>query len=85
MEIMAIVKLIPMVLTAVEMVKRFIPDSKRTVANPIVAAVAGLLGAYYVGGYHEVLILLEVGGLAAAGAVGAYKIPKEIGSRMGIE
>ena len=37
------------------------------------------------GGDKEVLILFEVGGLAAAGAVGAYKIPKEIGSRMGIE
>ena len=45
MELMAIVKLIPIVLSVVEMTKRFIPDEKRTYVNPIMAVVTGLLGA----------------------------------------
>jgi len=35
MEIMAVIKLIPIVLSVVEMTKRFIPDEKRTYVNPI--------------------------------------------------
>lgn len=85
MEIVAIVKLMSVVLSVVEVVKRFIPDRTRTYANPIIAVVTGLVGAYYVGGYHEVLNLLEVGGLAAVGAIGMYKIPKEIGEQLGIK
>lgn len=84
MEILAIMKLIPVVLTVVETVKRFIPDNRRNVANPIIAVVTGLVGAYFVGGTAEVLELLLTGVLAGAGAVGAYKIPKEVGKSMGI-
>lgn len=84
MEIAAILKLVPMVLTAVEVLKRFIPDKKRTVVNPILAVVTGLIGAYMVGGQQEVLNLLMTGVLAAAGAIGTYKIPKEIGKKLGI-
>ena len=85
MEIAAIVKLIPIVLSVVEMVKRFIPDGKRTYANPIIAVVTGLLGAWYVGGTQELLNLLTTGLLAGVGAMGAYKIPKEIAYKIGID
>ena len=84
MEIMAIVKLIPVVLSVVEIVKRVIPNAKRTYANPVIAVAVGLLGAYYIGGTQEIVNLLMTGVLAAAGAIGAYKIPKEIGEKMGI-
>lgn len=84
MEIAAILKLVPMVLTAVEVIKRFIPDRKRNIVNPVLAVITGLVGAYMVGGTQEVLDLLMTGVLAAAGAIGAYKIPKAIGAKLGI-
>jgi hypothetical protein len=85
MEIVAIMKLVPQILAVVEVVKRFIPDKKRTYANPVIAAVTGLLGAWYVGGSAEVLEVLINGLTAAAGAIGAYKIPKEVAKKMQID
>ncbi|MEK9207775.1 MAG: hypothetical protein AAB922_04785 [Patescibacteria group bacterium] len=84
MEILAILKLAPVVLSVVEIVKRFIPDKQRTVANPILAAVTGLIGAYVAGGQTEVLDVLLTGLSAAAVAIGAYKIPKAVGVELGI-
>ncbi|MDI6754946.1 MAG: hypothetical protein QME78_11220 [Thermodesulfobacteriota bacterium] len=84
MELLAILKLIPVVLSVVEVIKRFIPDRQRTYANPIIAVVTGVMGAYTVGGIGEVTNVLMTGLLAGCGAIGAYKIPKEIGSSLGI-
>ena len=84
MDLLAIIKLIPVVLSVVEIIKRFIPDKQRTYANPVIAIVTGVLGAYTVGGTGEALNLLMTGLLAGCGAIGAYKIPKEIGSKLGI-
>lgn len=85
MELMAILKLAPVVLSVVEIVKRIIPDKQRIVANPVLAVVTGLIGAYMTGGQAEVLSILTTGVLAGATAIGAYKIPKAIGARLGIE
>ena len=85
MEIMAIMKLIPVIMSIVEVGKRFIPKKKRKVVNPILAAITGLVGAYIAGGTEVILNLLLIGGTAALGAVGTYKIPKEISRKMGIE
>lgn len=85
MEIAAILKLAPVVLSVVEIVKRVIPDKKRDVVNPVIAVVTGLIGAYTIGGQQEVLTVLYQGVLAAATAIGAYKIPKIVGERLGIE
>ena len=85
MEIMAIMKLIPVIMSIVEVGKRFIPKKKRKVVNPILAAVTGLIGAYMAGGTEEIINVLLVGVTAAAGAIGGYKIPKEISRKMGIE
>lgn len=85
MEIMAIVKLFPVVLTVVEVVKRFLPDRTRTYANPIIAVVTGLVGAYTVGGQTEAMDALMTGLLSAAAAIGAYKIPKVMAAEMGIQ
>lgn len=85
MEIMAIAQLIPVVYAAVGIIKRFIPDKQRTIANPILAVVTGLVGAYVTGGSQEVITTLITGGLAGAAAIGAYKIPKEIGVKLGVE
>ncbi len=85
MEIMAIMKLIPVIMSIVEVGKRFIPKKKRKVVNPILAGITGLIGAYMTGGTEEIINLLLVGGTAALGAVGTYKIPKEISRKMGIE
>ena len=85
MEIMAIVKLFPVVLTVVEVVKRFLPDNTRTYANPVIAVVTGLIGAYTVGGQTEVMDALMTGLLSAAAAIGAYKIPKVAAAEMGIQ
>ena len=85
MEFMAIMKLIPVIMSIVEVGKRFIPKKKRKVVNPILAAITGIVGAYMTGGTEEIMNLLIVGGTAALGAVGTYKIPKEISRKMGIE
>jgi len=85
MEYLAIIKLAPVILTVIEMVKRFIPDKRRQIANPVLAVITGLIGAYLTGGQAEVITVLTTGVLAGAGAIGAYKIPKEIGKRMGID
>lgn len=78
-------QLIPVVYAVVGIIKRFIPDKTRTVANPIIAVVTGLLGAYMTGGQAEVVSLLANGALAAAGAIGAYSVPKEIGKKLGTQ
>lgn len=85
MEILAIMKLIPVIMSVVEVGKRFIPKKKRKVINPILAAITGFVGAYMAGGTEEILNLLIVGGTAALSAIGTYKIPKEISRKMGIE
>lgn len=85
MEILAIMKLIPVIMSVVEVGKRFIPKKNRKVVNPILACITGLIGAYMAGGTEEILNLLILGGTAAIGAVGSYKIPKEVSRRMGIE
>ena len=85
MEILAIMKLVPVIMSIVEVGKRFIPKKRRKVVNPILAAITGLVGAYMAGGTGEILNLLLVGGTAALGAIGTYKIPKEISRQMGIE
>ena len=85
MEIMAIVKLIPVIMSVVEVGKRFVPKGKRKIVNPILAAVTGFVGAYMVGGVEEVVNLLLIGGTAAMGAIGTYKVPKEISRKIGIE
>lgn len=79
MEFLVIAKLAAGVLSVVEVIKRFIPDRNRTVLNPVIAAVTGIVGAYTFGGQQEVVNLLLEGLAAAAVAVGAYKIPKIIG------
>lgn len=85
MELMAILKLAPVVLSVVEIVKRIIPDKQRTVVNPVLAVVTGIVAAYMTGGQQEVLDVLLGGAMAGATAIGAYKIPKEIGKRIGVE
>lgn len=85
MELMAIMKLIPVIMSVVEVGKRFIPKKKRKVVNPILAAITGIVGAYMAGGTEEIINLLLIGGTAAIGAVGSYKIPKEVSRKMGIE
>ena len=85
MEVMAIMKLIPVIMSIVEVGKRFVPKKKRKVVNPILAAITGLIGAYVAGGAEEIINVLTVGGIAAAGAIGSYKIPKEVSRKMGIE
>jgi len=93
MEILAILKMLalstaqigPGVLVVVETIKRFLPNKTRGVANPILAVITGILGAYQFGGQEEVVNILLQGLLAGAAAIGAYKLPKMAGTRMGIE
>lgn len=85
MEFLAIMKLVPTVLAVVETFKRFISKKTRKVVNPIIAAVTGLVGAYMVGGTEEIATVLLTGIAAAVGAVGTYKIPKEVSRKLGIE
>lgn len=85
MEFLVIAKLAAGVLSVVEVVKRFIPDKQRTYANPVIAVVTGLVGAYTFGGQQEVIELLTNGLIAAAAAIGAYKIPKVVAGELGIQ
>ena len=61
MEFLVIAKLAAGVLSVVEVIKRFIPDKQRNYANPIIAVVTGLVGAYTFGGQQEVIELLTNG------------------------
>lgn len=85
MEWILIVKLIPMIISIIEIIKRFIPDNVRTYANPVFAVFTGIAGSYYVGGNSGIMDVLTNGLAAGVGAIGAYKIPKEIANKMGIE
>ena len=93
MEILAILKMLavstaqlgPGVMLVVGTIKRFISNEKRDVANPVLAVITGLLGAYMYGGQEEVLAILLQGLLAGGAAIGAYSIPKAIGVRMGVK
>lgn len=75
---MKILEIIPIIVTLIEIIKRFIPDKYRTWANPIIAGVLGLGIAYAQGGAPALLDGLT----AAVGAIGAYKIPKVIGEKI---
>ena len=83
MEILAILKLVPMVVTAVEAVKRFIPSKQRKVVNPILALVTGCVSAYSFGGVEELLSLFLSGCTAGALAMGTYSVPKALGNKLG--
>lgn len=75
-------QLIPVVMMIIEIIKRFIPDRHRGYANPILAIIVGVIGVYTTGGLTEVVNILMAGLVAAAGAVAAYKVPKEIGIKL---
>jgi len=68
-------EIMPIIVTIIEVFKRFIPNKYRTWANPVLALVLGLGIAYTKGGVPA----LTEGLVAAAGAVGTYKIPKVVG------
>ena len=74
-----------MIISIIEIIKRFIPDNVRTYANPALAIFTGLAGAYYIGGSSGIADLFMNGISAGIGAIGAYKIPKEIANKVGIE
>lgn len=65
-------------LAIVEMIKRFIPKKFGKYINPIVAISCGLVMSYV----HEGTAGLFKGFTAGAAAIGAYKIPKEIGKKI---
>ena len=96
MEIMAIVKglkalalstaqIVPISMAVVEIVKRFLPNKTRDVANPVLAVVVGIISAYLAGGQQEVITVILQGFAAGGAAIGAYSIPKAIGVKMGIQ
>lgn len=72
---MNMLEIIPIIVTIIEVVKRFIPDEYRKWANPAISLVLGLGIAYSQGGADALLQGLG----AAAGAVGTYKLPKLAG------
>lgn len=82
---MSIIELFPVVLTVVEVVKRFVPDRQRTIVNPVLAVLVGLIGAYATGGTQEVLSVLMNGVGAGVAAIAAYKVPKIVGSAIGVK
>lgn len=65
-------------LALVEIVKRFIPKQFGKYVNPIIAISCGLAMAYI----NEGSAGLFKGFTAGAAAIGAYKIPKEIGKKI---
>ena len=75
---MGIFEIIPIIVTLIETIKRFIPDKHRTWANPVIAGGLGLGITYAQGGVPALLDGL----IAGAGAIGVYKIPKMIGAKI---
>lgn len=83
MELMAILKLVPVVVTVVEAVKRFIPNKQRKIVNPVIALVTGCVAAYTAGGTDELVRLALEGLTAGALAMGTYSVPKALGNKIG--
>ncbi len=75
---MTLIELFPLISVAVEVFKRFIPNKTRDWANPLLAILLGLGGAYATGGAENLVTGLG----AAATSLAAYKIPKEIGKKV---
>lgn len=82
MEILALLKLIPYVLTSVEVAKRFVPKEVNPVVNPIVAGISGLIAAYTTGGIEGVIPMIIYGLLAGIGAMATYSAPKALGKKL---
>jgi hypothetical protein len=77
--------LFPYVMSAVEMIKRIIPDKYRLIGNAALGILLGGVGSYYYGGYTGFFEALGAGIAAAGAAMGAYSIPKAIGQALGTE
>ena len=73
---MTLLEIVPIIVTVIEMVKRFIPDEHRVWANPLIALFLGLGMSYAQGGIEN----LATGLGAASTAVATYKVPKMIGN-----
>ncbi len=76
---MGIFEIVTILVTAGEVIKRFIPKKFRKVAVPALS-LAGGVGLSWAGGGHEAGLQAIVEGLTAgAAAVGTYKGSKEVG------
>lgn len=85
MSAQTILMLVPIIVTLIEVAKRFIPDQHRTWANPVVAVIVGLAGAWQMGGTGALVDMALNALAAAAAAVAAYKVPKMVGQAIGTE
>jgi hypothetical protein len=85
MSLSTIVALIPVIVTLIEILKRFIPDQHRTWANPLLAIVIAAAGAYSTAGTAGLLEVIMTALTAAGGAMAAYKVPKMVGAKLGID
>lgn len=83
MDLVFIAQLFPAIMAVVGTLKRAFTDKQRNYVNPIIAVVTGIVGAYTFGGQQEVVNLLLEGLAAAAVAIGAYKLPKIAGAKLG--
>lgn len=89
MELMAIVKLAPVILelitkafASVHILKQFVPKKHRKMVNPVIAIISGLVGAYTTSGVEGVAAFLMVGVTAGVGAMATHKV-KAIGNKIG--
>jgi hypothetical protein len=82
---MSIVELFPVVLTVVEILKRFIPNKYRGWAAPLVAVGSGVGISWAAGGHTAGMEALVNGLGAAAAAVGTYSGSKVVGTSLGVK
>lgn len=85
MSVSTVVALIPVIVTLIEILKRFIPDQHRTWANPLLAIIIAAAGAYSTAGTAGLLEVFVTALTAAGGAMATYKVPKMIGVKLGTE
>lgn len=82
---MGLIEILPIVLTIVEVAKRFVPKLLRKRVNPIIALVVGLLTAFVTQGEAGFFGAVFAGVGGAAGAIATYKVPKLLGRKAGTE
>lgn len=81
---MGITELFPIVVTILEVIKRFIPNKYRDVSVPALSMATGVGLSWVAGGHTAGLEMLTTGLSAGAAAMGTYSGAKKLGAGLGV-
>ena len=79
---MSFLALIPLIVTAMEVFKRFIPAKHKDVVVPIMAVGTGVGMSWFTGGHEAGMDAITQGLAGAAAAIGTYTGSKSLGGKL---